>query len=146
MNTLEIEAFIAGDRQCAAVFQGVFSADTLPPNPRLLICNTDPSYKPGRHWIAIYVDEERGIGEFFDSFGRRPSYEFERYMNEHCRYWTFNNRQLQSIISSFCGFYCCFYCMFRCRGFNMNNIANRFTKDTSFNDSIVHGFVCNKNN
>jgi hypothetical protein len=143
MNTIEIEAFIAGDQQCAAVFQGVFSVDTLPSTPRLLICNTDPSYEPGQHWIAICVDD-RGIGEFFDSFGRRPTADFKRYMDEHCSYWTFNSRQLQSIISSFCGFYCCFYCMFRCRGYNMNNIVNRFTRDTAFNDSIVHGFVCNK--
>jgi hypothetical protein len=33
------------------------------------VCNTDPSTKPGRHWIAIYVDEDGGR-EYFDSFGR----------------------------------------------------------------------------
>jgi hypothetical protein len=69
MNTIDIERFIKRDRHCAAFFQGVFSVDTLPINPRLLVCNTDPSYKSGQHWIAIFIDE-RGIGEFFDSFGR----------------------------------------------------------------------------
>ena len=38
-------------------FQGVFSADTLPINPRLLVCNTDPSTKLGDHWIAVHVDD-----------------------------------------------------------------------------------------
>ena len=143
METDEVERFINGDRVCREMFQGVFSADTLPNRPRLVICNTDPSYKPGQHWIAIHVDGN-GRGEFFDSFGRRPNQLFERYMNEHCISWVYNTRQLQSLISSFCGYYCIFYCMFRSRGINMNGIVKCFTKDTSFNDSIVHAFVCNK--
>jgi hypothetical protein len=57
MNTREIERFINRDRVCRTSFQGVFSRDTLPSKPRLLICNTDPSDKPGQHWIAIYVDK-----------------------------------------------------------------------------------------
>ena len=27
--------------------------------------------------------------------------EFERYMIRHCRYWTFNDKQLQSVVSEF---------------------------------------------
>lgn len=144
MDTRDIERFIRRDTVCRSVFQGVFSSDTLPKNPRLLICNTDPSHKPGQHWIAIYVDQY-GRGEYFDSFGRPPDDYFKHYMNKHCgRRWTFNKRQLQSIISRFCGYYCCFYCMFRSRGVNMNRIVNHFTSDTAFNDSLVHSFVCNK--
>lgn len=146
MDTRDIERFINRDRVCRATFQGVFSSDTLPRNPRLLICNTDPSSEPGQHWIAIHVDEY-GRGEYFDSFGRPPSFNFRRYMDTHCGHrWTYNKRQLQSIISSFCGYYCCFYCLLRSRGVNMNRMLNHFTNDTAFNDFIVHGFVCNKRN
>jgi hypothetical protein len=53
MNTKEIDQFIRGDKAGRGIFQGVFSVDTLPDKPRLLICNTDPSIKPGSHWIAI---------------------------------------------------------------------------------------------
>jgi hypothetical protein len=106
MGTRDIERFINRDRVCRATFQGVFSSDTLPRNPRLLICNTDTSSEPGQHWIAIHVDEY-GRGEYFDSFGRPPSYHFRRYVDKHCGYrWTYNKRQLKSIISSFCGYYC----------------------------------------
>ena len=143
MDTQTIERFIARDPICGSSFQGVFSIDTLPRNPHLLICNTDPSYKPGRHWIADYVDQ-RGRGEFFDSFGRPPDKHFERYMNEHCVNWTFNDKQLQSVISSFCGHYCCFYCVFRSRCVDMIRIVNLIMRDAAFNDSIVHAFVCNK--
>jgi hypothetical protein len=141
MNTREIERFVHDDRICRGIFQGVYSIDTLPDEPRLLVCNTDPARKPGRHWVAIYVDS-RGRGEFFDSFGRKPFDLFQNYMNEHCVDWTFNAKQLQSVVSDYCGFYCCFYCMLRCRGFDLTRIVNLFTKDTGFNDSIVHGFVC----
>jgi len=139
MDTSEIDRIVRED--CRGLFQGVFSTDTLPKKPRLLVSNTDPSNKPGTHWIAIYVDSN-GRGEFFDSFGRKPSEVFEDYMNENCIDWIYNTRQLQSIASSYCGFYCCFYCMFRCRGFDLTRIVNTFTRDTGLNDSIVYGFVC----
>jgi hypothetical protein len=142
MNTKEIERFVRKDEICRGMFQGVYSVDTLPENPRLLISNTDPSNMPGTHWIAIYVDSD-GRGEYFDSFGRKPTGVFEDYMNDNCKDWIYNTRQLQSINSSYCGFYCCVYCMFKCRGFDLVRIVNAFSRDTGLNDSIVHGFVNN---
>ena len=76
------------------------------------------------------------------SFGRRPTENFERYLNRHCSSWTFNRRQLQSVISKFCGHYCIYYCMLRSRGIDMPKIVNSFTTDTGLNDVLVHGFVC----
>lgn len=142
MNTEQIDRILKNDTACKRSFQGVFSVNTLPNNPRLLVCNTDPSHKPGTHWISIYVDQDTGRGEYFDTFGRPPEGVLKDYMNEHCTVWTFNSKQLQSIISSFCGYYCCVYCMFRSRGFVLNKITSMFTNDTGFNDSIAHGFVC----
>jgi len=55
MNSDEIDRFL---RTRLRDFDGVFSIDHLPDNPRLLVCNTDPSDKPGRHWIAIYVGDD----------------------------------------------------------------------------------------
>ena len=80
---------------CAENFDGVFSADNLPEEPRLLVVNTDPASQPGRHWVCICV--ENGRGEYFDSFGLPPIAHFERYLNKHCSLWTFNQRQLQSV-------------------------------------------------
>jgi len=73
MNSNEIERFV---RARVRDFDGVFSIDNLPDDQRLLVCNMDFSNKPGRHWIAIYIRD--GRGEFFDSFGHRPSIDFER--------------------------------------------------------------------
>jgi len=67
MNSDEIQRIL---RRQTADFDGAFSVDTMPSKPHLLVCNTDPSDKPGQHWVCIYVDDD-GRGEFFDSFGRR---------------------------------------------------------------------------
>jgi len=138
MNAEEIESFLR--RRHVPNFDGVFSIDTLPDRPRLLVCNTDTSDGPGRHWVCISV--ERGRGEFFDSFGRRPDEKFERYMERHCSSWTFDDRQLQSVVSRFCGHYCIYYCTLRSRGIDMRKIVSSFTGDTGLNDVLVHGFVC----
>jgi len=135
MNTQEIDRFL---RQRLPDFDGVFSIDTLPERPRLLVCNTDPSDEPGRHWVAICVRE--GRGECFDSFGRAPNAIFARYLN--CVYWTFNDRRLQSIVSRFCGHYCIYYCMLSSRGIDMRRIVSSLTSDTGLNDVLLHGFVC----
>ena len=44
MNTEEIDRIL---RRYVIDFDGVFSANTLPEKPRLLVCNTDASDKPG---------------------------------------------------------------------------------------------------
>ena len=64
---------------------------------------------------------------------------FERYMNEHCREWTFNRKQLQSITSRFCGHYCACFCIFRSRGVDM---LRYLTDDTGLNDVVVHELIC----
>jgi len=57
MNSDEIDRFLRA-RLCD--FDGVFSVDNLPEDRRLLVCNTDPSDKLSRHWIAIYIGDDRG--------------------------------------------------------------------------------------
>ena len=77
----------------------------------------------GEHWVAIYVDVDGRHGEYFDSLGRRPTATFERYMNKHCREWTYNRKQLQSIASRFCGHYCICFCIVRSRGVDMSSFC-----------------------
>ena len=142
MNGSQIEHYLR--RFCGNVFMGVFPSDKLPrfiSRPALLVCNTDASHLPGLHWIAIFVDSD-GRGEFMDSFGREPGEPFLSFMHEQCRFWTYNDRQLQSVISSYCGHYVCYFGYRRCRGMNMNAIINLFGNDTASNDYLVHKFVC----
>jgi len=50
MNGEDIERAV---RRRVRRFDGVFAADRLPNDPRLLVCNTDPSYRPGQQWVVI---------------------------------------------------------------------------------------------
>jgi len=52
MNTKQIESVLRRAR--VKDFDGVFSADTLPSKPHLLVVNTDDSHKPGRHWVCMW--------------------------------------------------------------------------------------------
>jgi len=136
MNTIQIERALRHIND----FDGCYSIDTLPAHPRLLICNTDPSDKPGEHWICIGVRDD--IGEYFDSYGMSPNATLIRYMNSVCKHWTFNAKQLQSIISRVCAHYCIYYIVLKSKGFTMTDIVSSFSDDTSFNDCFVHAFVC----
>ena len=82
------------------------------------------------------------VGEYFDSLGRAPNLLLERYMVAKCSKWTYNRRQLQSVLSAFCVHYCVYFCLLRNRGITMNNIVASFSSDTAFNDYYVHSFVC----
>jgi len=86
MNSEDIERAV---RRRVRRFDGVFAADRLPNDPCLLVCNTDPSHNPGKHWVAIYVEEEGRYGEYFDSFGRPPPVTFRRYLDRHCMHWSY---------------------------------------------------------
>jgi len=54
------------------MFDDVYSVETLPaPTRGLLACDLDPSYGPGTHWVAIYVDQWKASG-ILQLFGREP--------------------------------------------------------------------------
>jgi hypothetical protein len=144
MNTTAIEKALK--KRCGRKFLGVYAIDRLPPDlpqrrPLMMICNTDPHDKKGEHWVAIYFGVNGG-GEYFDSFGRLPEHIISSYLNKNCSVWTYNERQLQSVVSYFCGQYCIFYCLYRSVGYDLDNILKCFGKDTGLNDWFVHDFIC----
>jgi len=65
-------------------------------------------------------------------------------MNRHCLSWNFNDRQLQSVVSKFCGHYCIYFCIARSNGIDMRKIVRKLTSDTGLNDMLVHAYVCSQ--
>ena len=131
-------------RKKCAIYCGVFACDDLPDielRPSVIVVNTDPARRPGQHWISIYFDGD-GHGEFFDSFGQPPKRVFERYMNKHSSSWTFNKKQMQSLVSRFCGHYSIWYCVMKFRKVALNVLADSMSNDTGLNDFLVHRFAC----
>ena len=143
MNTNQIDRVL---RKNCSIYRGVFAADELPEitfdsRPIVIVANTDPKHMPGTHWVCIYFDASNN-GEYFDSFGLRPSRNFESYINCYCSSWWYNERQLQSVISKYCGAYCVWFCIMKSRGFAMSALTYRLTNDTTLNDHLVHKFAC----
>ena len=73
MNTLQIERLLKKDLKSKTIFKKVCALDQLekPTFPSAYVINSDPSSKPGEHWVAVYFDK-RGRGEYFDSYGLPP--------------------------------------------------------------------------
>lgn len=111
-------------------FLGVFPFDLFPlesfldssaPSCSKAICcivNSDPSDKPGTHWVAFFmnksqqIEDNRPILEFFDSYGLPPStYSFDHISSA---FNVLSNKySLQSYSSTVCGHYCLFYLYLR---------------------------------
>ena len=154
MNTIQITRALKQDPMTSKTFYGVFPSDKLPQTiekyPCGIVANTDPSDKPGEHWIAMFISiEQKGSlkkGSFFDSLGKLPEFygtSFTNFLNKHCNEWGFNSRKLQSDWSAVCGEYCLFYLYQRSRGHSLNKIVRVFNNNTLINDAMVSQFVKN---
>lgn len=119
-------------------FLGVFPSDKLP-SVKLqtfsMVANTDPSDRPGTHWVAIHVNN--GKAEYFDSYGLEPSiptiHRFLTRFNK-CQY---NKKQIQGFLSSVCGHYSVYYIWERSKGVPMMDILYRFTENHEDNDELI---------
>lgn len=118
----------------------VFAANRLPVYSSLPICiisNLDPDTKPGSHWVAIHVDNN-GVGEYFDSFGRKPIEHHKKFLKRNAKIWVYNNKHLQNYFTSICGEYCLVYLYFRYKKmFTMKQFINFFSTNTLCNDLLL---------
>lgn len=150
MNTSQIQCCINCDPILKKHVVGVFAADRLPFTihrfPCGFIANTDNYSKPGMHWCGFYFDRP-GHGEFFDSYGKTPSYYnsyFSRWLNEHSKHVSVCKKQVQSNNSSVCGLYCLFYLHQRLIGHSLNQILNMFDPvNLHRNDYFIRGYMSN---
>lgn len=137
MNTLEITRILSKNRSTKNCFRGVYSIDKIPnrvyKKPSSYVINTDPSYQPGTHWVAVYFPKERrSPAEFFDSFGRAPfNKRFITFLTNNSDRYIYNAKQLQNHYSLMCGKYCCLYLLDRCSGKKMKDFTNRFRENMS---------------
>lgn len=119
MNTFEILEVLKGNSVTSEKFYGVFPCNHLPEKivkPALIIGNTDPSWKRGRHWAAFHFPK-KGPAEYFDSFGGHPTNKyFIRFLKRNSVSYNVNTKRLQGDFSSTCGFYCFIFVYWCCFG------------------------------
>ena len=128
------------------IYRETYSSDMLPKileswRPLVIVVNTDLSMQPGKHWICMFF-HECGHGEFLDSFGQYPARVFERYMNKYCSVWSYNNKQLQSLISRFCGHYVIWFCVFKARKYSLTKLLRNVSSEPGLNDYLAHKLAC----
>jgi len=154
MNNWEISKAMRYFPSAKNRFIGVFPADGIPKNilnyPCCFIANTDPSWMPGTHWVAVYIDAD-GTIEYFDSYGRTP---MSPQMKSFCgNFFRFNPYMIQPVFSSACGQFCIYFLVQRCRGHSFERVMKMFDfNNLVHNENLVKNFikfnpkVCAKNN
>ena len=147
MNTFEINEILSRRiRRCN--FLGVFAYDQLPEisklaRPLMLVVNTDPSYLPGKHWLAIYIDDGNHT-LFFDSFGNHPDKFGERitnFIDRNSSTFQYLNIQIQSFCSAACGQFCIFFLIQMDKGADFQRMISKFKTETHYNDKMVCRYV-----
>ena len=102
----------------------------------------DPSYKPGVHWVAVYIDR-KGHPEYFDSFGRPRPREIKDFLFTCAESWNYNDVPVQELYSTTCGQFVVFYIYQRCSGLTLKSILRKYFNSQAkiMNDVLVRDFV-----
>ena len=141
MNTFQLKQYMQKDTFIKEIYGGVLPRDKLPlcvKKPQIYIINTDPSDKPGTHWITIFLEED--YIEYFDSIGTPPETEFENFLILNAPQYKYNCKRIQNYGSDLCGQYCLLYSYFRCRGYSFEKILAMFSENLLLNDVKVDYF------
>ena len=95
-------------------FLGVFAADQLDnleeEQTGVLICNTEPSYQSGRHWVGLCITKYSVI--YFDSLNTNffKSNHIKKMLNKFKKPFLKNNIQIQANNSDKCGIHSLVFC------------------------------------
>lgn len=159
MNSNEISD-VLGKVPC---FKGVYAADEFSKIMKLnrkspayaFIINTDPSWKPGSHWVAFYIDGKSENVEFFDSFGYHPQISFltsDYFTTYYSQYvkkknirtkfkFKTNKQRIQATDSDSCGLFCCMYVYLKCEcRLKIKSFCRLFNTNFQNNESKVSEF------
>lgn len=140
MDTLQLLEAIRSDESMRSMSLGVVPIDCLPDRkrtPSYLIANTDPSDKPGLHWILLHFPTPETV-HLFDSYGRTPTGRLLEYMRP--LQYSHTMRVVQSYTSTTCGMHCLYMAWHLARGFSMHSVIESYSRDTVANDVMVTQF------
>ena len=148
MNTKQLWNALMTNKNTTSYFDGVFSSDMLEDivmKPKLIICNTDPSYRKGEHWVLFYFDNE--IVEFYDSSGMSilKYKNFIKFGKRYALKYKESTCRTQPSNTDICGEMCLFYAYYRCKGYNMDFILNKMTNNKNLVTFVNSKFNICKN-
>lgn len=151
MNTKQLWNALSSNPCTKKYFDGIYSFDNLKDikcKPKLIICNTDPSYKPGKHWVLFFFNDN--YVEFYDSLGKDITVyggEFPNFIKNFVENYERSNERTQPMHSSLCGQYCLYYAYCRCKGINMRDIITSMSSPQKVIALVEKEFyMCNNSN
>ena len=114
----------------------VCALDLLPQqkssDTRMFIVNTDPSDRPGEHWVAVFFHDNKEA-YYFDSYGLPPwNNEILDFLEKNSSRWTFNDHQIQSFYSRLCGQYCIFTLDALAKGYDIGSYLQEQQLDNTY--------------
>jgi hypothetical protein len=93
----------------------------------------------GTHWTALYYNSKHSY--YFDPFGFIAPTEVEQKLNEY----TFNNKQIQNLKSTACGYYCIAFIIFMNKRKNKKLgfiiFVDEFSTNTEKNDKLLYNYL-----
>lgn len=134
-------------KTCGKNFVGVYPCDIKPKIKRRhtfsVIFNTDPHFKEGDHFVAIFCDKRNIF--YFDSYGEECNNQYIRdFVNEHKlgRHYSHNERTIQSDTSIFCGFFCLSFILAQMKNISLTRYQEIFNPtNLNINDQIVINLI-----
>lgn len=135
MKTVDLHRDLSTCRFTTLHYAGVFARDEIPysimKRPLGIVVNTDPSSKPGKHWVAIFIDKS-GHGYYFDSYGLPPIHkEIMDFLKNNSRLYCFNPFRVQGDDET-CGYFCLYFLVMMSKQNQLH-----FGKDLNENDRWI---------
>ena len=139
-------------RTCLVNFNCVTPCDLLKKisKGQSYICNLDPSYKEGSHYIALSI--QGGTVIYFDSYGLPCMNEhiIDAFLKNNLNQYVYSRKKIQNNISLFCGYFCLAFLICEEKGSSLSDFVSFFTEDDLVQNemialNIIKNHIKNKN-
>lgn len=89
------------------------------------VFNTDRIHQSGKHWVAVYVNNNEGTVEYFDSVGKEPNKYIKKFIQKYFGNYSYSwNRIQHQKEDNECGIYSVYWILARLHG---DSVAKRIT-------------------
>ena len=149
MESPEFSEKLSNFPEIKKYFEGIFSADNLPKKIKkncFIICNTDVSTGPGKHWYCI-AKLSSTILQCFDSLGidnTKKNFILSNLRQKGIEQIKFNVTQVQSSESDTCGLFVLYFLIQRYhnKDLSFNELMNEiFVFSQTENEKLVNSFA-----
>lgn len=117
-------------------------------NKVLIVLNTDPNHKQGQHWLAMCIDNNLKLIEYFDSLGDPPNKMIKRFLKNLIKEYPNYKLEINDIQHQYgkseCGVYAIYFLIQKLKGKLLKSINKKIIKDdfiNKFRDKIFRMYM-----